>query len=340
MLSTDLKVYRALANGRISTNQVNSGVVQNVFAHVTSAQRAAGLTDYVKTWWKVADAAGGVLLDPEAYQDAPTKSAGDDDYVVMWLSSARTANDQATLAAEAAAAPKFGSAVLAADVTAGAMSVDVAVKHANMLPGAADEIFRDGEPVRICSNSTAIATDGVEETLTLAGDAVLVSGLTVRLTFTSAVANSFTANGVTRCSSLIKTADVQPSVSGFTVTTAGDGAYDVASYPLILDNIGTPEEDLSFDFTDATNFALTGDTLGAMGAGNKGADFSPNNPDFSRPYLTLEAGGFSGTWAAGDKITCSVHPAAIPIGQKRVVKAGAASLANNRVAQVFGGEAN
>ncbi len=343
MNSSDLKVYKALDNGRISAVQVNSGVVQNVFSHVTSAQRAAGLVTYVKTWWKVADDDDGTLLDPEAYQDKPTRSAGDDDYVVMWLSGRRTAADEASLQAEAEATTTkmYGSALLAADAAAGATTIDVTVKHADLLPGGVDEIFRDADTVKICSHTTAIATDGNEEKHVLTAAPTVVSGNTIRLTIAApGLAHDYTVASGARVSSLIPLSDVSCSFENFTVTTAGDGDYDISTYPLVLDNIGTTEEDISIDMSSATAFSGTGDSLGPLGGGDTGTDFIPVNADFSKPYFTLEAAGFSGTWAAGDRIEFTIHPGGVPLGQKRVVKAGAAALSNNSVAQVFGGETN
>jgi hypothetical protein len=42
---------------------------------------------------------------------------------------------------------------------------------------------------------------------------------------------------------------------------------------------------------------------------------------------------------SGNTVTFTTHPAATGIGQKRVVPAGSASLANNKTTQVQGGEA-
>ena len=97
MLSTNLVVFKPLANGRCSATVIPSGVVQGVFSHVTSSQRAAGLDSHVKTFWGLTNTDNFPLLDPEAYHDKPTLSP--DDFVVMWLSTQRTV--QAGLAAEA-----------------------------------------------------------------------------------------------------------------------------------------------------------------------------------------------------------------------------------------------
>lgn len=340
MNSSDLIVVEALANGRMGKKTLDSGAVQNTFLHVTSQQRAAGLTDYVKVWWKIADVNNGTLLDPEPYQDKPTKSLADDDYVVKWLSDPRTANTQAALAAEAATATKYGSAYLAEEATAGTNIIDIAYKAAGLAPGGADPIFRSGDKIKVCSHADAISTNGVEEVLTLASDPVLVAGLVYRLTTVENLLNTYLVDNVSRVSSLIPCPDIKASVENFTVNTAGDGDYNLAEYPLVLDNIGTIEEDITHSFTGATTFDAEGDTRGGLGSGSKDLDFSPVNADFSRPIYTMAAAGYTGTFALGDSITFTIHPAGIPIGQKRVVKAGAGALSNNSVALVLAGEAN
>ena len=124
MLSTDLKVYKAKSNGRMDgASPVTSGALQNVFPHVTSAQRTAGHFDYRKTFWKVADDADGAALDPEIYQDAPTLSATD--YIVMFLMGQRDRVEDLTgYATGTDTQTKYGSAVLEEDITAGASTPD------------------------------------------------------------------------------------------------------------------------------------------------------------------------------------------------------------------------
>jgi len=333
MQSSDLKVYSALANGRKSTTQVNTGVVQNVFPHVTSAQRASGVTDYAKTHWALANTDNYELLDPESYQDKPTLSP--DDYVVMCLLGQR--DPVSTLATTIAAAGKVGSGVLQANISASDTTLTVTVKHADLLPGGTDDIFLAGKKIKVCSHSDALATDGAEEIRTISGTPTY-SGLIVTITVTEAFVNAFTADGTTRVSSLIKPGDTKPSATT-PVITSTSGTFDTSTYPIILDNIGTPEEDWTLTFTDATHFTLTGDTVTNPGSGVVGTAFAPDNPDYSRPFFTIEASALGGTFVAGDTITFTTHPATVPIGQKRVVSAGAASLANNKVTQVYGGEA-
>ena len=333
MLSTDLVVYKPLANGRCSATTISSGVVQNVFPHVTSSQRAAGLVTDKKTFWGLKNTDNIPLLDPEAYHDKPTTSP--DDYVVMWLSGQRTAEDD--LATEMASADLVGTAMLNANIAINDSTFDVVVKNADLLPGATYDIFQDGYSVKVCSNTDALATDGTEEVKVISGTPTY-SGLVVTITVTVPFVAAFTADSVSRVSSLLKPGDTEPSATTMVVTSSA-GTVDEGSYPVLLDNLGSVDEDWTIAFTDATHFTLSGDSRGSIGSGVIGTDFSPVNSDFSRIYMTIETGLWGGTWQAGDTVTFTTHPARVPIGQRRVVPAGSASLANNKCTQVYGGEA-
>jgi len=339
MLSTDIKWFRPLANGRCGATVITSGVVQNVFPHVTSAQRAAGLDTYKKTFAGLTNTDNLPLLDPEDYHDAPTISPND--YMVKWLSGQRTT--EAGLAAEMATADLVGTAYLKNNIVIDALTLVVTVKNAALLPGGAKDIFKDGYKIKVCSHTTALATNGAEEVKTISGTPTF-SGLDVTITVTVAFVNAFTASTApysqssVRVSSLIEPGDIEPTATT-PVKTSTSGTVDFSTYPLILDNAGTVDEDWTITFTDATNFTLSGDSLGSKGGEVIGNNFTPNNTDFTRPYFTLESGVWGGTWQAGDTVTFTTHPARVPIGQLRVVPAGSASLANNKCTQVLSGEA-
>lgn len=342
MLSTDLKVYKALANGRCGGGTANllvSGVVQNVLPHVTSAQRATGLITDAKTFWAIMNTDNLPLLDPETYDDAPTISP--DDYAVKWLSGQRTT--VAGLATEILTADLVGTAYLKNNIAIDDLTLTVTVKNAKLLPGGEYDIFKASKPIKVCSHSTALATDGAEETKVISGTPTYVD-LDVTITVTTAFTTAFTAStppytqASVRVSSLIQPGDVQPSNTD-PVKTSAAGTIDFTTYPLILDNQGTVEQDWDFDWTDATHFTCSGDTLGVVGSGTKGVDFAPVNPDCDRPYFTMEAGAIGGTWAPGDNIASTTHPARVPVGKRRIVPALAASLANNKLTDVLAGEA-
>ncbi len=332
MNENDLKPYKPLPNGRCSSSVIISGAAKNVFRHITSAERQSGIELAVKIFWGISNADNGALLSPSVYQDAPTRGATE--YVVQWVSTQRTAADDAALKAEAATATLVGAAKVVADITAGAQSFDIGVKHADQHPGARHDVFKNGYKIKMVSHSTALGTDGFEETLTIDGTPTVVSGNTIRITVMEQIANSYTV-GNTRCTSLIIEDEIKPSFTAPSIS--GSVTWDHNAQPLELDNRGTVEEDLTFTFTDATHFTLTGDTLGNIGSGTTDAEFAPVNPDFSRPYLTLPANAFSGA-GAGDTITLTIHPARLPVGELLVVPPASPSLANNLATAMLQGE--
>lgn len=331
MLSTDLQVYRALENGRCSNNRVNSGVVGNVFTHVKTAERLVGRTQYAKLHWCLRNVDNKPLLDPEIYIDKPTAAAGE--YVVKCVLPQRTTVALAGAAIDAANC--VGSATLKTAVAAGATTLVVTVKGEAMLPGGVDEIFRAGETIRACTHTSAVVQDGVEEDLVISGTPTY-SGLDITITLTAGILSSFPAGA--RVSSLISAgATLAPSYTTPVVTSTA-GTINATSYPPVLDNIGTPEEDLTFTFTSATAFSCTGDSLGAIGSGTVSTAFSPLDAVKSRPLLTLPAGFFAGTWVAGNTVTMTLHPATLPIGEKQVVLPESPALGNNSCAIVLAGE--
>jgi hypothetical protein len=341
MQNSDLKVYKAKANGRMgggSTYLVSTGVQQNVFPHVTSAQRTAGHQDAFKTFWKVADDADGTLIAPEIYDDAPTLSLTD--YVIAFEMDQR--ETIASITGLLTTPPtdgrqKYGTAVLKNDITAGDSTFTVTVKAAALASGN-DAIFAAALNCVITDKLTADALTGNEEPFVLTGTPS-VSGLDVTLTRVGTFLYSYTADGVSRVSSGFKPGDTGASCET-PVKTSTSGTINNSTYPWVMDWIGSVDEDWTFTLTDATHFTCVGDTLGTVGSGTVSTEFAPNNPDFTKPYFTIPVGFFSLTgWLAGDTVTATTHPAAIPKGKKRVIPALSASLANNKVTDVIVGEA-
>ncbi len=337
MLSSDLKFYKEKTNGRMNgAQQIISGVVQNVWPHVTSAQRQAGYFDYAAIFAKAADDADGTLIDPELLLDAPTLSATD--FVTYFALGQREAVSSISgYGAGTDTKRKYGSAVLKNNITAGASTLTVTVKNSAMASGA-DLIFAGGDKIKITDKLTANALTGNEEVCTISG-APSVSGLDITITVVGTITNSYTADGtIARASSMMKPGDIKCSNTAPAKTSTA-GTIDFSTYPIVLDNIGTVDEDWTLTFTDNTHFTCTGDTLGTVGSGLISADFAPNNGDFTKPYFTVVLGVWGGTWAAGNTVTFTTHPAATKIGGKRRVPAGTASLANNKATLVYGGEA-
>ncbi|MBU1140878.1 MAG: hypothetical protein KKA76_18030 [Proteobacteria bacterium] len=335
MLDTDIKTYHAAEvsalatnGGRMSVNQVISGVVNNVWPHVPRAERLAGAVLHRKLFDKAADDTDGTLLATQKWIDRPT--LGEDRIVAF----AGTQTD--TQADITGNERKYGAAYLKTDIAAGVSTFVVTVEDAALASGT-DAIFQDGDPIRLTNMATPDAATGTEEFLTISG-APTVLGLDVTITVAEVIANPYTVVGESRAMSIMDKGDIACSVENFQVTAAGTGAYDNINYPVICDNIGTVEDSITLQFTDATHFNVIGSSGIAYGSGDTATDFSPSNPDFTKPYFTLEAAGFSGIFAAGDAITWDIHPAAFAYWLRRTVPAGCASLANNKLTAVTAGE--
>ncbi len=330
ILSTELLFYlpdvsndTTLNGGRMTANQAISGVVNNIWPNVLKAERTAGSTKYRKLFSKNANDADLTLLSPQVWLDVVTAA---DDWITFLAGTQR--NTQADLLGTERL---YGCATLNTDITAGGSAIIVDVEDTSIVG-----IFADGDTIRLTDMATPDATTGNEEFLTITG-APVVSGTTITITVVEAIANSYTVAGGTRVMSVYSPADVACSVDNWVLTSSA-GLYDNASYPPITDNIGTIEQTWTLTFADATTFSVSGDIVGAVGSGTITADFIPSNPDFTKPYFTLEYAGFSGTWAGGDTIVWQTHPASIPIWEKRVVPALAASLSGNNTTLVISGE--
>lgn len=163
-----------------------------------------------------------------------------------------------------------------------------------------------------------------------------VSDNEVTVNLTAPIGVGFT-DTVTKVSVIYYPAnDVQCETSDWTVTTAGDG--DADEDEVILDNIGTIQQEWTVTFNGATTFTVAGDSVGALAAGSTASEYAPNNPSFTKPYFTLPTSLWSGTWASGDTLEFTTSPAAQPLVQERRVPPGCASLANNRIRKVTIGE--
>ncbi len=328
-------VSDAAANGGLMDNDalVTSGVVNNVWPSVFKAERLAGSTKYRKTFLKVANDADETLYNPQMWMDIITQG---DDWVTFFAGT-QTDIQSGISGSE----DHYGCGSLNANISAGVSVIVVDVEDTSLVPGGADEIFRDGDTIRITNKDTPSSVTGTEEDLVISGTPT-VSSLEVTITIVGTTANAYNTddntNG-TRIMSVYEPADILGAFSSFVDTTAGDGTYDDASYPPILDNIGTIDQTITITFTDAVNFGAVSDVAGVtLSSGAIGVDYSPNNPDFTKPYFTLETAGFADTWANGDTIVFHTSPASSAIWQKRVVPAGAASLTGNKAVVVFSGE--
>ena len=312
--STGVTDLAATNGGRLSASRVVSGVKNNLLPDIGRAERTSGGRTLRKEFCKFANDDDLQALSVRLWQDRPTVG---DDYVCWYLGTQR--NFQAALTGSER---KYGAANLSANATAGSSTLVVTVEHADLTT-----IFQAGDTILVSDKSTATAVSGNEEFRTISGAPVVV-GLEVTITTTTPLGHDYATASGARVSTVYEAGTVAASADNWAETSTL-GTYDESGSPVALDHIGTVEQTWTLTFSDATHFAVVGDTLGAVGSGTTSADFAPSNPDFTRPYFTLPAAGWAGTWATGETIVFLTHPAAVAYWVERTTPAGAAVVASS-----------
>ena len=306
--------------GRMSAVAMVSGVNNNIWPDVPQAERSAGSTTYRKLFYHVANDDDLSLLSVKAFIE--NFSPGDDTITMF----AGTFED--TQADLTGAERQYGCGQLNATVLAGVTTIDVLVEDAAL------DLLQNGDTVRI-SDRDDVDAAGNAEYVTL-NAATTYAGDVATITFLEPLANGYAAAN-TRVASVIELPDVLATVTAWAESAAGDGTFDEATSPLGLDHIGTISQAWTLTFTAATTFDVVGDIVGSVGSGDTGNDFSPNNPNHAKPYFNLLFAGWAGTWASGDTITFRTDPAALALWEKRIIPAGAGSLAGNSVSVAVDG---
>ena len=317
MLAEDLGLYQSLViaadntnGGRMSANKIISGVNSNVFPPILSPERLAETVTLRKTFFKVNDADDGTGFVPKIFLDGDAQG---DDYCVFWPGTQRDTQ------ADITGSERFYTAgLLDADVSAGANTLTVAVKDLEQVDG-----FQNGDTIRISNKALYNSGTGTEQYLTVNADPVVVDNV-LTLTFDEPLLMPYAAGS--KVSSVYEPADIACSLDG----TGFTGGADIDFAAIVLGNVGTTDEDYTATFTDATHYTVTGDSLGAIGSGTTGADFSPMHPSWSSPRFTIPAAAFDGlTISAGDTFSFSTHPASVPIWEKKTNPADATETNSN-----------
>ena len=318
--------------GTMSADEIADAVKNNVWPDVPQAERVSGSVKYRKTFIKVANDDDLTLIEPRVFVE--TRTPGDDSVVVML-------GTQSDTQLQASSYSRFyGAADLDVDVNVNDTSLVVNVENGNGF--GEHEIFQDGDLLRISDKSNVDAVDGNIEFVRLASSsAVAWNGNQATLTLEpgASLDASYLATN-TKVASVVEASDITASLSGWSESSVS-GTYDEVASPVVLDHIGSVEQNWVITFTSATTFSCSGDTLGNVGSGSiGGGDFAPNNSDFSKPYFTLVDGSppWGGIWASADTLTFSTHPAAVAIWEKRTVPAGSDSFSGNKVVVAITGE--
>lgn len=342
ILDSELLMFKSLAISDLTGNggkmdnaaQASTGVVNNVWPSVFRAERTDGSTKWRKTFLKVQNDDDLIFYYPQIWLDIVTPG---DDWVTFFAGT-QTDTQGGTTHTGAAAADHYGCGTLQTNVSIGGQTIIVTVEDVSLITGGADEIFRDGDTIRITDKVDPTSGTGNEEIHTIDGTPTN-SGNNVTITIVGTLANAFTTASNTRVMSVYEPDDVEASWDSWVETCAGDGTYDEATTGnVVADNIGSIEEEYEVAFTDATNFTIRDFADNVIGSWTTSQDAIPLNSDNSKPLFTLLAAGWADTWASGDTIVFETHPAAVPIWQQRVVPAAADSLAGDRTTVAITGE--
>lgn len=333
ILSSELKWYKAAEvsddttnGGRMSANVITDSVKNNIFPDVSEAQRTAGITQYRKVFIKVANDDDLPMLTPRVFIE--TFTPGED--VVTFFTGTQTDTQAGISGSER----KFGSGKLDATVVSGVSVFTVLTEG-----GSGAAIFIAGDTIRISDKTSVSDVGNNEEFHTIAAGGVSYASLIATITIEGTLANGYAA-AATKVASVLEPGTIQATFDTV-VNNSSAGTFDSAtSGNLVVDFLGGVEQDWTLTFTSATVFNITGNTLGLVGTGTVSTTTAPDNSDFTKPYFTILAAAFGGTFVATETITFSTRPASTPLWYQRIVSAGATSIGNNNFITAIDGESS
>lgn len=299
--------------GRMSHMAIVSATKNNVFSSAQQGEREAGSTKKRKLFLHVANDDDLSLIAPKIFVETVT---GADDRILFF-----PGNQTNTQSALTGSERLYGGGVLQADVSAEATTITVRVEDA------VDNIFREGDKIRISNKTSVKDLVGVTETKVISGTPTYV-GNVATIQLTTALVNPFLALN-TKVAPIYEPGDIKASYSSF-VDTSVLGSYNIGTYPVLVDHIGGVEATVTLTFLTSTTFSGTTDTGINLGSGNISSNFAPANPAFSKPFFMLRAAGFLGIRAPGDTIVFVIHPASCPLWFVRIIPPNCGSLTGNK----------
>jgi hypothetical protein len=328
ILDSEIKTYRsAVVNdttangGPISLTEEASGLSASLWPNVSKSQRASGVTQYRKLFWKIEDAenleASGVNIG--LWQ--PTTSADR-----MYLFEGTASDTQADVTTP----DLFGAGKLYATVLAGVTSIEVTVDDISTT------VFRDGMLIRISDKTIedgAWSVTGSEEFVHVSGTPT-VSGSILTITIDTALLNGYGSTN-TYVTGLIEVPSIKADVGTATVTSTA-GTFDKTL--VVPQNVGGMTHTLTFTFSSATAFSCTSDLYGSLGTGNRASAFEPTNNILGSAHVSVPSTCWGGTFIIGDTVELELVAAAYGLWMKRVIPAGAASIGSVTRSIMFFGE--
>lgn len=303
IVAEELKLYRDIS-GRLSNVEVVHNHKNGLFPDVSEADQLAGITLTKKVFFKVANDADTQGVNAKTFIADITPGGS---RAIIYDGSQRDT---------APTGRKYGAGRLFADVSIGAVSIVVDAEPGN----GANLIFQVGDELYI--------NDGTnDETVTVSG----VSWATDRATITiSALVNAYLSAAPTTVSSCIESATIECITDNW-VEASTSGTYDETASPVTNDNLAGIEQTWTLTFTSTTEFSVVGDTVGSIGTGSIVGNFAALNPNYSKPYFTLLAAGWGGSWVTNDTIVFQTHPATQPFFAELTIPPGTTAYSNDDV---------
>ena len=234
-----------------------------------------------------------------------------------------------------ATADKYGIGSLATEVVAGStQSFTVDFYHTELV----DQALAGGDAAAIKTGYSGMlearATSGSTGNFEIIGPITVtgVSGTEVTFTIASAATLSF-AIGDRFCTLPTGLDDLQATVNSVDKTGIQDeaGAFD---QDLVEVYSSIPRMDLILTMeAGAATYSAECDVTGWSNGGSMGGGYSVTadklftneDPSYMRDIIKIPANTFNGTLTAGDVVIQEIYPSMIPIWQRVVIKAGAAS---------------
>lgn len=280
---------------------VVSGVKFNLFPRVTSAERETGITRYRKAFIANSNVNGETAYS--ACVCIGTPGNGQDRF---YIAPAEIDDTQAHLPSE-----WTGCGKLTQSATAGDSSINLLFKSSDYsIPQGALLLIQDDE--KSCNIRVASVSKNVN---------------TAAVTLEGQLPYSFEADE-TYCGVMLELGDLEPVLESSSLNSL-TGVFDHSL--VVLSNGGTEYDTFSLTFTSALSFSAAGLYAGALPSGQTTAQYAPVNPKTGRPYFTIPAEAWSGTFEAGNSLTLVTLPSAKGFWLKEVVPAGCPHEPDNRI---------
>ncbi|MCK5872844.1 MAG: hypothetical protein KAG26_08460 [Methylococcales bacterium] len=293
ILEASVKTDTAINGSTPSNIVIPDATRNNVFPKITEFDRQNGFERKRKVFFHLASPTNEIPSDAAVYLEGTTPS-GTRCYLLE-------ANFRDTQAGVNPAARRYAGGLLSTDALANTTSLVVDFE----VGAGADLVIQIGDAISITNTSGSLEQNTSASVVTWVADQATI-------TISEPLGADFLVADSISVGSMIVKNNLTTSQDNW-LKNSTSGVYDEATYPLVLNHLGTIEQIIIVTMNSPTAFTANSDIAGiALGSGDASTDFSPINPNSGTPYFTLTAAGFSGVWAAGESFTVSVHPAMLP----------------------------